>query len=101
MNFTLNIVPPGGGEADHQQRLSGKVIPRPGEYIMVADVEGGYSAYEVRQVDYFYDDNGQSSEVVVEAEFIEHPSQSEAHKKSIEAYKARGKIAKVYPESGY
>jgi len=38
---------------------------------------------------------------VVQAEFVEHPYQSDDHARSIEMYTARGKKVHSYPESGY
>lgn len=110
MKYTMIIVPPGGGEADYQLQMEGDHIPQTGEYILVHEEEGSRcAAFQVRYViNQFEEQQLQDMEgyrrhleTIVEVEFVEHPYQSDAHKRSIDMYSARGKKAKSFPESGY
>ncbi len=107
MKYELSLVPPGGGEQDYCVTINNAAhIPCVGEYIILRDSEEqGIRAYRVLYVTSgaVHIQNGEHREesVVVQAEFIPHHNQSESHARSIEMYKARGKVAKEYPVSGY
>lgn len=92
MEFSLNIVPPGGGKVEINTFLSSNSIPRIGEYIIFRE-RNGVSAFQVRNVVYYY----YPSFISVEVEYVEHHNQCERHKKKIDMYKERGKQPKIFP----
>ncbi len=108
MKYELVIVPPGGGEADYTVTIHDAIyIPRAGEYIsLVGDEAGRRSVFRVLYVTaqaVRLERQGEYKEEapVVQAEFVRHPYQSDAHARSIEMYTSRGKPIHDYPESGY
>jgi hypothetical protein len=107
MKYELSLVPPGGGERDYAVTINNAThIPSVGEYINLIEPESpGVRAYRVLYVTTealsTQDGEYQEASVVVQAEFVPHHNQSEAHGRNIEMYKARGEVAKEYPVSGY
>ncbi|HJT55897.1 MAG TPA: hypothetical protein VJ761_05345 [Ktedonobacteraceae bacterium] len=109
MDYTLVLVPPGGGEADYQVDIhNARYIPRVGEYIILPEENelGCVRAFRVLYVTAgFVSANQpgsfQEAPPVVQAEFIRHPYQSKNHAASIAMYERRGKVVADYPESGY
>jgi beta-galactosidase/beta-glucuronidase len=107
MKYELSLVPPGGGEQNYCVTINNAThIPRVGDYIKLIESEvRGVQAYRVLYVtsEAVFTQDGQYREdsIVVQAEFIPHHNQSESHARSIEMYKARGKVAEEYPVSGY
>lgn len=107
MKYILTLVPPGGGEADYEVTIDNtEALPRVGEYVILnMKEERGIRAFRVLFVtsNAIHIQNGQyqAEPSVVQAEFIRHPHQSDAHSRSIEMYEARGKRSGEYPISGY
>jgi hypothetical protein len=112
MDYTIAVVPPGGGETDYSITIRGApFIPRPGEYVIVvaADTsdedEGPFSAFKVRYATTYAKAEGDGAArldgVTVEAEPIFHPFQTARHRRNVEMYEARGRAVESYPESGY
>ncbi len=108
MKYELAIVPPGGGEADHTLIIHDTTyIPRVGEYIsLVGDEAGRRSVFRVlyvtsQAVRLEQEGHYKEEAPVVQAEFVRHPHQSDAHARSIDMYTSRGKPIHDYPESGY
>jgi len=107
MKYELAFVPPGGGETDYSVTIENATyVPRVGEYVVLTDKdETGIRAFRVLYVTAgaTLTSSGHYREEapVVQAEFVTHPYQSDAHRQSIEMYAARGKRADDYPTSGY
>ena len=107
MRYILTCIPPGGGEADYEVTIdNATVLPRVGEYIILrAKEETGVRAFRVLFVTSnavcVGDGQYQAEPAVVQAEFIRHPHQSEAHGRSVAMYEARGKQIDEDPASGY
>lgn len=107
MKYVLTCVPPGGGEADYEVTIDNATsLPRVGEYVILRDKEEtGIRAFRVLFVTsnavHQHEGQYQAELPVVQAEFIRHPHQSEAHSRSIDMYEGRGKQIGEYPASGY
>lgn len=107
MRYILTCIPPGGGEADYEVTIdNATVLPRVGEYIILrAKEETGVRAFRILFVTSnavcVGDGQYQAEPAVMQAEFIRHPHQSEAHGRSVAMYEARGKQIDEYPASGY
>src|SRR5216684_8544315 len=105
MKYVLAIVPPGGGEVDCQVTVNNATyVPRVGEYIsLIGDEDGRRRVFRVlsvtaQAVRLQQEGEYQEEPPVVQAEFVQHPYQSDTHARSIEMYAARGKQAQAYPE---
>ena len=112
MDYTISVVPLGGGEQDYQITIRGATfIPRPGEYIVVREVEmdaeGIVSAFKVRYAVTYAnragaaDGEATADNAVIEAEPIFHHHQTATHRRNVEMYRGRGKAVEEFPESGY
>ncbi len=104
----IDLVPLGGGEADYTVTIhNATYIPRVGEYISLIGDEAGRRSvfcvlYVIAQAVRLSKEGEYKEEApVVQAEFVRHPYQSNAHARSIEMYASRGKLIHDYPESGY
>ena len=126
MKVTLIVVPPGGGEADYNLEFNLTAVPREGEYVTVArddaladpkpdPHDGGIGIYEcffVRRVwwDLRYPssapfgrtgDIGSAHMIAVEAETARGPHMTSSHRRSCEAYEARGLPVRTFDNSAY
>jgi hypothetical protein len=97
MDFQVSVVPPGGGEQEHEFIVRGVTyIPGPGEYIILRDPVGygtpRVQAFKARQAITYANHHPDRAEgefladpfPVVEAEPVIHPRQNEQHRKLVE-----------------
>lgn len=125
MKVTLIVVPPNGGESEYNLDFDMPAVPREGEYVTVArdDVlanpqpgAGGeisiYECFYVRRVwwDLRYPhskptsqpgDQGSAFMIAVEVEVARGPHMTAEHRRSCEAFEARGLPVRSFDNSAY
>lgn len=116
MKVRLVVVPPGGGEADYSIFIDMPAVPRAGDYISVMrEGEDGLTSLLVKRTWWTLKDNetrtsfpsgqeryGTTEEIAVECYVAKGIGfDSEAHKRVVAMYEARGKKAPEFDNSMY
>ncbi|HST26180.1 MAG TPA: hypothetical protein VLJ76_09320 [Gaiellaceae bacterium] len=113
MDYTLVVVPPGGGDSEYSLLIrDASFIPRAGDYVTVTEEvdnprPGGLaSAFKVRYASVVATVTGEpgvatAGNTYVEVEPVRSAFQTDDHRQMIEDLEARGLTVESYPDSGF
>jgi len=108
MKYKVVVVPPGGGEADHQVEVESPSVPQQGDYICLDRIDESVGFFKVRYALHMLKEpssvrEGQflTDSIFVEVEPVDHPYNRGGYKDAVERYRIRGCPIEEYPQSGY
>jgi len=98
MKVTLTLIAPETGEQDYTRTLDMPAVPQAGDIIHL-NGEGGLAAFQVKATIWNVSPTDEV-DVWVAAEYRDSPLASEAHKKAMSLWQARGIKIPMAPDLG-